>query len=237
MTLQSLFAVGLVLLCRIPPAALFHHDWTSFPPQDEQLFQTVMDERRRRLHPQSKPLFPDATLPGSTTTTTVQQQQQATATSFQQSPPPPQSSSSGGGGNSHCETLDILLTHEDTKRGITSDFGDDFSAIEFGTLQGGKVAMRHPDVAVVDNVMGEYTVLTTFLGPVAMDRGSSFQVDCYGVGSYQFGSSSANQDENHHGSRGGDQITFVAPCSGLPFFTITGGQGKYVGAQGFVEYR
>ncbi len=81
-----------------------------------------------------------------------------------------------------------------------------------------EVPLSNPDNAT--EKIGSYTVLTTFLGRVDMN---TFQVDCYGVGSYQFGP--------------GHQISFVAPCSGLPYFTITGGQGDYLGAQGYIEYR
>jgi hypothetical protein len=33
-----------------------------------------------------------------------------------------------------------------------------------------------------------------------------------------------------------DEITFTATCKSLPFFTITGGKGKYMDAVGFIQF-
>ena len=115
-----------------------------------------------------------------------------------------------------CKTLRILLTSNDTAVGLIDGFSD-FSEIAFGTIQGGKVLISNPDDET--DKIGEYTALTTFLSPVNF---TDFAVDCYGVGSYQFGV--------------GEQIAFASPCTGLPFFSITGGQGQYFGARGYVEF-
>jgi len=63
-------------------------------------------------------------------------------------------------------------------------------------------------------MIGDYAYLITFLN-------DSF--GCVANGAYTFTT--------------GDQITFTASCSGLPYFSITGGRGKYSGAEGFVEFQ
>jgi len=100
--------------------------------------------------------------------------------------------------------------------GLVNEF-DDYSEIEFGTKQGGKILLSDPDDE--SKKIGEYTVLTTFLGPL---NTTTFEIDCYGWGAYQFGT--------------GQQIAFVSPCAGLPYFTVTGGQGEFFGAKGYVEF-
>jgi len=78
--------------------------------------------------------------------------------------------------------------------------------------QGGVVAFSDPNDA--ETVLGDYTYLITFLDDF---------FGCVANGAYTFTT--------------GDQITFTASCSGLPYFSITGGRGKYSGAEGFVEFR
>ncbi|CAB9497283.1 expressed unknown protein [Seminavis robusta] len=115
-----------------------------------------------------------------------------------------------------CKTFQVLLTTNDTAVGLIDGFNS-FEDVDFGVIQGGNVLLSNPEDE--NDKIGSYTVLTTFLSPVNF---TDFTVDCYGVGAYQFGI--------------GEQIAFVSPCSGSPFFSITGGQGEYNGATGFVEF-
>ncbi|CAB9529911.1 expressed unknown protein [Seminavis robusta] len=118
--------------------------------------------------------------------------------------------------NNSCKTLRVLLTTNDIASGLNDGFTD-YSEIRFGTIQGGTVLLSNPDDET--DKIGAYTVLTTFLSPYNYTDSS---VDCIGTGSYQFGL--------------GKQISFSSTCASLPYFTITGGQGEYHGATGFVEF-
>jgi len=122
----------------------------------------------------------------------------------------------GGGIDSRCKTLRVLLASDDVAVGLIDGFSD-FSEIGFGTLQGGKVLLSNPDDET--DKIGDYTVHTTFLSAFNFTDSS---VDCMGTGAYQFGM--------------GEQIAFTSTCAGLPYFTITGGQGDYLGATGYVEF-
>jgi len=120
------------------------------------------------------------------------------------------------GGSKNCHLISVLLTTEDTEKGFIDGFND-YSEIAFGTIQGGTVRLSNPENS--QETVGEYTALTTFLG--SFDA-KTFEVDCADAGAYQFGP--------------GEQIAFSATCAGLPYFTITGGQGRYFGAYGHVEF-
>ena len=115
-----------------------------------------------------------------------------------------------------CEEITVLLTYNDTDAGLISEF-EAFEEVTFGSKQGGQILISSPDNST--EKIGVYTSFTTFLGPVDFETG---EVACYGQGAYQFGP--------------GEQIAFVSPCSGLPFFTIVGGQGVFEGAYGTVEF-
>jgi len=125
-------------------------------------------------------------------------------------------SDQGGEDVGRCKTFRVLLTKGDLAAGFRDGF-DDYADIDFGTIQGGKVLLSNPDNET--DKIGEYTAFTTFLSPVNL---TNFQVDCYGSGAYQFGI--------------GEQIAFSSPCTGLPYFSITGGQGSYSGSNGYVEF-
>jgi len=60
---------------------------------------------------------------------------------------------------------------------------------------------------------GDYSFLITFLD-------ASF--GCMATGVYTWIS--------------GDQVVFTASCSGLPFFSVTGGRGRFADKTGFVEF-
>jgi hypothetical protein len=80
--------------------------------------------------------------------------------------------------------------------------------------QGGVVPIGDADAEDPTAIVGDYSYLITFTSPA---------FGCLANGAYTF-------------HTGADQITFAASCSGLPFFTITGGRGKYEGAEGFVQF-
>lgn len=111
-----------------------------------------------------------------------------------------------------CEQVKILLTNERVDAGQSSEVRANGRPKAFDR-QGGVIAFSDPNDA--DIVLGDYTYLITFLD-------DSF--GCVANGAYTWFTT-------------GDQITFTASCSGLPYFTITGGRGKYSGAEGFVEFR
>lgn len=110
-----------------------------------------------------------------------------------------------------CEQVKVLLTHANVAANKDESETPDKTAIKAFDRQGGVVPLSDPNDA--KTIIGDYSFLVTFLN-------SSF--GCLSNGAYTFLT--------------GDQITFTASCSGLPFFSITGGRGKYSGAEGFVEF-
>ena len=109
------------------------------------------------------------------------------------------------------ETITVLLTNADVAASYNSEAVEGFAPKAFDR-QAGVVQLSDPN----DNStkLGDYSFLITFLD-------NAF--GCLSVGAYTFVN--------------GSQITFTASCSGLPFFSITGGQGDYSGAAGYVEFR
>ena len=80
--------------------------------------------------------------------------------------------------------------------------------------QGGVIPIGDADADDPAVIVGDYSYLITFTTPA---------FGCVANGAYTL-------------DDGKDQITFTASCSGLPFFTVTGGRGKYEGADGFVQF-
>lgn len=80
-----------------------------------------------------------------------------------------------------------------------------------GARQGGTVTLSDPEDP--SRKIGDYTFLITFLP----------DSNCVAIGGYTFYDSQ-------------DEITFTATCKSLPFFTITGGKGKYMDAVGFIQF-
>lgn len=109
-----------------------------------------------------------------------------------------------------CEKVKILLTNASVDAGQSSEVPAGGIPKAFDR-QGGVVAFSDPNDA--ENVLGDYTYLITYLDDF---------FGCVANGAYTFTT--------------GHQITFTASCSGLPYFSITGGRGKYSGAEGFVEF-
>jgi hypothetical protein len=110
-----------------------------------------------------------------------------------------------------CEQVKILLTNANVDAGQSSEVSAGGLPKAFDR-QGGVIALSDPND--VETVIGDYTYLITFLDDF---------FGCVANGAYTFTT--------------GDQITFTASCSGLPYFSITGGRGKYSGAEGFVEFQ
>ena len=108
-----------------------------------------------------------------------------------------------------CEQVKILLTNASVDAGQSSEVPADGPPKAFDR-QGGVVAFFDPNDA--ETMIGDYTYLITFLN-------NSF--GCVANGAYTFTT--------------GDQITFTASCSGLPYFSITGDRGKYSGSGNFHE--
>jgi len=110
-----------------------------------------------------------------------------------------------------CEHVKVLLTDANVAAGQSSETQPNELPKAFDR-QGGVILLSDPNDA--DTIIGDYSYLITFLN-------NSF--GCIANGAYTF-------------LTGGDEVTFTASCSGLPFFTITGDRGKYSGAKGFVEF-
>lgn len=111
--------------------------------------------------------------------------------------------------NLNCRRVTVLLTDEDVAAG---QFTELTGAPKPFDRQGGIILLSDPDDPKTK--IGKYRFLITFLDN---------QFGCIANGAYTFDNS-------------GDEITFTASCAQLPFFTITGGQGKYSGAEGYVEF-
>jgi len=108
-----------------------------------------------------------------------------------------------------CEQVKVLLTKANVDANQFSELTGPPKAFD---RQGGVIPLLDPNDT--NTTIGDYTYLITFLNGIG---------GCLANGAYTFLS-------------GGDQVTFTASCSGLPFFSITGGRGKYSGAEGFVEF-
>ena len=108
-----------------------------------------------------------------------------------------------------CEQVVVLLTNANVDAGQTRESTDPPKTFD---RIGGTILLEDPNDA--DTIIGDYSYLITFLN-------NSF--GCIANGAYTF-------------LGGGDQVTFTASCGALPFFSITGGRGKYSGAEGFVEF-
>ena len=113
-------------------------------------------------------------------------------------------------------TIQVLLTTNHTKEGKYLE-GDPTIP---GARHGSSVILSDPSNSGIQ--VGRYSVLTTFLRTTA--PGLCVSSDAYAF----FGS------EDDAPPR--DQLTFAATCENLPYFSITGGQGIFVGATGYVEY-
>lgn len=116
--------------------------------------------------------------------------------------------SSSEDGYHRCSTKTVLLKNDDIAAGQFSELTGPPKPFE---RQGGVIALSDPDDS--SKKIGDYSNLITFLD-------NSF--GCIATGAYTFDT--------------GDQVTFTASCSQLPFFTITGGQGEFKGAEGFVQF-
>ncbi len=88
-----------------------------------------------------------------------------------------------------------------------------------GARHGFSVILSDPDNSA--RQIGRYTALSTFFR-------ATLPYLCISYGTYTFGDDDALPPK--------DQISFSASCENLPFFTITGGQGRYAGASGYVQY-
>jgi hypothetical protein len=93
---------------------------------------------------------------------------------------------------------------------------------EPGSSNGGQIALSDPSDPSVK--VGDYSFFTQFFSTDPVRR----YFPCVGTGAYTFGDAIEGTPR--------DQVTFTASCSNSPFFTITGGTGKYLGASGYVEF-
>lgn len=112
--------------------------------------------------------------------------------------------------SSNCKKFAVLLTSDNISSGDGTTAKNPALPVAFDR-NGGVIALSDPNDPTT--IIGDYSYLLTFLN-------DSF--GCLANGAYTLS--------------GTDQVTFTASCSGLPFFTITGGRGKYAGAEGFVEF-
>ena len=142
--------------------------------------------------------------------------------------------------SSSCRVFQVLLTHEDSKKHIHSSF-ETPQEIQFGSLQGGTIPLRSSasdnNTNDTNTIIGSYTFLNTFLGPVTNLQ--TMQVDCFGAGTYTFFQNDNNNHSknNNEDTTSTDSISFAASCEHLPYLTITGGQGRYTNATGYIQYR
>ena len=111
-----------------------------------------------------------------------------------------------------CKHVKVLLTDANIATGQFSEtllgYGEPIKAFDHQARM-----INFVDANDAETIIGNYSNLITFLD-------SSF--GCIPNKVYTF-------------LTGGNQVTFTASCSGLPFFTITGGRGKYFGAEGVFE--
>lgn len=112
-----------------------------------------------------------------------------------------------------CRAIDVLLTSEDVAASIFFE-----GAVGPGIRQGGSIRLRNPKD--INETVGVYSYLSTFLS------NSTQPYQCIGTGSYVLGHADVITGEK-------DEITFTASCTNLPFLTLTGGQGRYLGATGY----
>jgi len=126
--------------------------------------------------------------------------------------------------NLDCEQVRVLLTTANVAAGQSSELT---GAPKFGDRQGGSIVLLEPGLnnTMTDTIVGDYSYFITFL------NGNVGNYGCLATGAYTFVSPDSGNKTFF------DQVTFTASCSGLPFFSITGGRGKYSGAEGFVEFR
>jgi hypothetical protein len=108
--------------------------------------------------------------------------------------------------------MQVLLTSADV---TANQFADGLPAA--GIRQGGTIPIRNPTNPT--EVIGDYSFLITFTSAF---NPTTRTIGCIATGAYTFAL--------------GEQITWTASCSGLPFFSITGGQGSFTDAAGFVEF-
>jgi len=109
-----------------------------------------------------------------------------------------------------CEQVVVLFTRANIEAGQTSEVTGPPKTFD---RIGGTILLEDPK-GDDNTTIADYSYLITFLDGIG---------GCIANGAYTF-------------TGGGDQVTFTASCSGLPFFSITGGRGKYSGAEGFVEF-
>lgn len=141
----------------------------------------------------------------------------------------PSSSSS----SDSCHVFQVLLTHDDSQKHIHSSF-DTPQEIQFGSLQGGTIPLQSSASDNTNSIIGSYTFLNTFLGPVTDLQ--TMQVDCFGAGTYTF-LQNDNHNEDTTSSPLQNSLSFAASCEHLPYLTITGGQGHYENATGYIQHR
>lgn len=118
----------------------------------------------------------------------------------------------------HSDLIEVLLTTNHTKEGLYLQ--EDLTVP--GARQGYSVILNDPNST--GTTIGRYSALTTFY------QASVRPFSCDSSGSYTFYDSEDDALPR-------DQITFSATCETLPYFTITGGQGRFEGANGYVKYR
>lgn len=132
----------------------------------------------------------------------------------------------------HCEVVHIYLTQADIS---AHQFLENNGIPAPGVRFGGSIPARtsssastrndeSSDKSTLDAVT--YNYLLTFLSAS----------DCLATGAYTFAAAAAAASSDD-ASTTRDQITFTATCNALPYFTITGGQGRYAHATGHVQYQ
>lgn len=101
-----------------------------------------------------------------------------------------------------------------------------------GTAYGGQVPFYESE-DYNQSAVAEYTWYTRFMYSEADGVGANGLTEgqtltCMGGGAYTFGTPA-------YPFRLLDSITWQASCANFPYYTITGGQGSYLGVTGYVE--
>jgi hypothetical protein len=120
----------------------------------------------------------------------------------------------------HCQVMSVFLAEDKVGDGMFVE--GPFRGAP-GSVFGGQIAIA--DASNPSVIVGDYSFFVKFL---KTDPSTSYYPSV-GNGAYTFG---VNDGQSPR-----DQITWTSSSSNSPFLTITGGQGKYLGAKGYVKIK